>query len=95
MNSAMGTSFTEYSKSALRNPDVRREYDALAPQYEIIAAILSARIERGITQTELARRVGTRQSNISRLERGSYNPSVEFLQKVAAALDKQLLISLR
>jgi transcriptional regulator with XRE-family HTH domain len=48
-----------------------------------------------MTQKDLAERAKTRQSNISRFESGGYNPSVEFLQKIAGALDKQLEISLR
>jgi len=88
--------FQEYKKAALENdPELREEYEALAPQYEIIMAVIGARIEKNMTQAELARLVRTRQSNISRLESGNYNPSVEFLQKIAGALDKRLEITLR
>ena len=48
-----------------------------------------------MTQAELAKRADTKQSNISRFESGNYNPSVEFLQKIAGALDKRLEITLR
>lgn len=88
--------YKEYKKSALAdNPDLRREYEALAPQYDIIDAVIAARIEKKLTQAELAERANTKQSNISRFESGNYNPSVEFLQKIAVALDKQLEITLR
>lgn len=88
--------YKEYKEAALaRNPDLRKEYDALAPQYAIIDAVIAARIERKMTQAELAERADTKQSNISRFESGNYNPSVEFLQKIAGALDKRLDITLR
>ena len=53
-----------------------------------------ARIEKNITQNQLAEMIGTKQSNISRLESGEYNPSLEFLNKVAQALGKSLEIRL-
>ena len=88
--------YKEYKSRALdSNPELRREYDALAPQYAIIDAVISARIEGGITQADLAERADTKQSNISRFESGNYNPSVEFLKKIADALNMQLVITLR
>ena len=72
-----------------------REYEALSPQYDLIDAVIAARTEKHMTQAELAERIGTKQSNISRFEGGNYNPSLEFLQKIAGALDKQLEITLR
>jgi DNA-binding XRE family transcriptional regulator len=88
--------YKEYKKAALAgNSELQKEYEALAPQYNIIDAVISARIEKQMTQAELAERADTRQSNISRFESGNYNPSIEFLQKIAGALDKRLEITLR
>lgn len=88
--------YKEYKEAALAgNPELRKEYEALAPQYEIIKAVIAARIEKQMTQADLAERADTKQSNISRFESGNYNPSVDFLQKIAGALDKQLEITLR
>ena len=88
--------YKEYKETALsENPVLRAEYDALASQYEIIDAVIAARIERKMTQEELAERANTKQSNISRFESGNYNPSVKFLQKLAEALGKSLKISLK
>ncbi len=88
--------YKEYKKTMLEgSTELRREYDALAPQYDIIDAVIAARLERQMTQAELAERADTKQSNISRFESGNYNPSVEFLQKLAGALGKQLEIFLR
>jgi DNA-binding XRE family transcriptional regulator len=88
--------YKEYKTVALAgNPELRKEYEALAPQYEIIDAVIAARIEMQMTQADLAERADTKQSNISRFEGGNYNPSVEFLQKIAGALGKRLEITLR
>ena len=88
--------YKEYKKAVLvKNSELRKEYEALAPQYEIIDAVIAARIEKQMTQADLAERADTKQSNISRFESGNYNPSIEFLQKIAGALDKHLEIGLR
>ena len=59
------------------------------------ARLKLARDENSLTQAELAERADTKQSNISRFESGNYNPSVDFLQKIAGALDKKLDITLK
>jgi len=59
-------------------------------EYRIIEEIILARKEKNLTQKDLAELIGTRQSNISRLESGNYNPSLDFLQKVASAMGKKL-----
>ena len=73
---------------------IKAEYDALAPEYELISQIIKARTEKTMTQKQLAEKIGTRQSNIARLESGNGNPSFRFLQKVAGALDKKLSFAL-
>ena len=88
--------YDEWKSEKLNNDtEFRKEYEALAPQYEIINAVISARLEKKMTQSELAELANTKQSNISRFESGNQNPSLEFLQKIAAALDKRLEITLR
>lgn len=74
-------------------PQVKEEYDALGPQYEIIRAEIESRKVAGMTQAELAERMGTAQTNISRFESGRYNPSLAFLQKMAESLGKKLKIT--
>ncbi len=85
----------EVREELLADPKTALEYEALRPQYEVISQIIRARETQGITQAELARRTGIRQSNISRLESGNYNPSVEFLSRIAAGLGMELHIELR
>lgn len=79
-------------KEVLKNPKVKAEYDKLQPEFAVIRAITRARAETGITQKDLAKKMGTRQSVISRLESGNANPSIKFLQKLAAALNAKLEI---
>lgn len=81
------------SRIFAERPEVKEEYDALGPQYEIIRAEIESRKEAGITQAELAQRMGTAQANISRFESGTYNPSLAFLQRMAESLGKKLKIS--
>ena len=70
-------------------------YDALELEFQIAVALIRRRLEKGLTQRELAKRVGTKQSAIARLESGSYNPTLGFLKKVTSALDARLTITSR
>lgn len=66
----------------------------LAPLLAIADAVLRLRLAKGWSQSELARRVGTRQANISKLENGLANPTVDFLRRVAQALETELTVQL-
>lgn len=83
----------DIKKLLLNDEKTKKEYDALEPIYAITSEIIRLRIEKGLTQKDLAVIVGTKQSAISRLESGSYNPSFEFLSKVAHALGRELNIT--
>ncbi len=82
----------KYLDEQLENPEFKKEYDTLEPEFALIRAILDARREKGITQKELSERTGIAQSDISKLENGSANPSVKTLKRVAAALGKKVKI---
>ena len=85
----------EVRKKLFEDVATREEYEKLRSRYETISLLLKARKEQHITQEELAHKIGTQKSNISRLENGSYNPSLDFLAKVAHGLGKELHIELR
>lgn len=87
-------SFEEIKNDLLKDSEFKTEYEKLKPRYEAIEQIIKARKEQNITQAELAKRVGTQKSNISRLESGNYNPSLDFLTKVSKALGKKLSVQL-
>lgn len=89
-----GISFEEMKADMLKDEEFKAEYEKLKPRYEAIAQIIRARKEQNMTQAELAKRVGTQKSNISRLESGNYNPSLDFLVKVAESLGKTLSVQL-
>ena len=84
----------DLEKELLADPAVKKEYDKLAPRYAIISEIISARIKRGMTQRQIAEKMGTKQSAIARLESGNSNPSISFLEKLARALDYKLTVKI-
>ena len=83
-------SFSSLKKKFLKDPEVKKAYDALGPEFAVIEKLIENRLRGGITQAALAKKIGIKQSAISRFESGSYNPTVEFLYKVADALDVRL-----
>lgn len=76
----------------MKNPEFKREYDALRPERDITKAMVEARRAHNMTQAELSERSGVSQADISRLENGTRNPSIALLQRIAAALDSTLHI---
>ncbi|MCL2056756.1 MAG: helix-turn-helix transcriptional regulator [Oscillospiraceae bacterium] len=78
-----------------KRADVKAEYEGLRPQYELIAQIIAARNEEGLSQEDLAKRTGIARSNISRLESGNYNPSFEFMARVARGLGREIHVEFR
>lgn len=86
--------FSEFKKRLLQDPEIKRYYDESAAEYEIMALIIERRLARGLTQADLAKKVGTKQSAIARFESGKYNPSLHFLHKMAKALDARLIVSI-
>jgi predicted transcriptional regulator len=93
--SKAGVSFSKVKEDLMKDAEFKAEYEKLKPRYEIISEIIKARTEQNITQEELAFRTGTQKSNISRLESGNYNPTLDFLFKVAKGLGKEIHIELR
>ena len=74
----------------LQDEQFKEEYERLRPRYELISLIIKTRLEQNLTQEELAKRIGTKKSNISRLESGNYNPSLDFIIKIAEAFGKKV-----
>jgi len=86
--------YKQFKRELLKDKRIRCAYESLGPEFAVIEMIIRKRIKRGLSQKELAKKIGTKQSAISRLESGTYNPSLSFLQKVSEALDAKLKISL-
>ncbi|PIQ71399.1 transcriptional regulator [Candidatus Roizmanbacteria bacterium CG11_big_fil_rev_8_21_14_0_20_37_16] len=79
----------------LKNKNIRKEYELLRPEYEMLNKIISLRIKNNLTQQDLANKLNTKQSAISRLERGMINPTMTFLNKLASVFGKKLVIKFR
>ncbi len=82
----------ELTDELMREEDFRREYDALQPEMDIKRAMMDARIRAGLTQTELSKKTGISQADISRLENGTRNPSLSLLKRLADAMNATLKI---
>jgi ribosome-binding protein aMBF1 (putative translation factor) len=82
----------ELFKEWRKDPDYVREYEALEEEFAMARAVIAARVHAGLTQEELARRMGTTQSVIARLEGGKSKPSTSTLEKLAAATGTRLKI---
>jgi ribosome-binding protein aMBF1 (putative translation factor) len=78
----------------LKDKEIKQAYEKLGPEFNFITVLIKKRLESGLTQAALAQKIKTKQSAISRLESGNYNPSLAFLQKVAKALKCQLEVEI-
>lgn len=84
------TNYNDFKEKMLSNPEVKAEYDALEPEFDIIKALLNARKQQNLTQQELSERTGITQADISRIENGTRNPSLEMLKRLAKGMGMQL-----
>jgi len=75
----------ELKSELIQDPNFKREYDALEEEFKLIEALIDMRQKAGLTQEEIAQKMSTQKSNISRLESGSGNPGWKTLQKYAHA----------
>ena len=74
----------------MQNQEVKAEYDALQPEYDIIQTMIDARVQQNMTQKDLSARIGITQADISRTENGTRNPSLNMVKKLAQGLGMQL-----
>ena len=82
----------EFMAEQLKNPEFREEYDKIQPELDVIRALVGARISQNLTQKELAARTGIDQADISKLENGSRNPSLNLLKRLADGMGMVLRI---
>jgi len=85
--------FNDLHKKFMKDPEYRKEYDALEEEFALIAAVAKARIRAGLTQAQLAKRMKTTQSTVARLESGRGKPSTRTLARFAKATGHRLKIS--
>ena len=86
------TSFNEYLNEQLKDPEFKKERDALEVEFSLIQALIDARESAGLTQSELAKKTGIAQGDISKIENGNGNPSIKTLKRLAKGMGKTLRI---
>ena len=91
-NRTMGRKFDDFLQEQLQDPKIRKEYEALQPEHTVIQAMIDARKKSGMTQKELAEITCIAQGDISKLKRGSANPSIRTLQRLAKGMGMILKI---
>ncbi|MBU4030712.1 helix-turn-helix transcriptional regulator [Patescibacteria group bacterium] len=85
-------SFDKHLAEELKNPEFKKYYNEYGKQLEIAYQILQLRKKSKMSQAELAKKIGTKQSNIARMETGQQNFTTETLQRIASALGRELRI---
>lgn len=85
--------YIDLHEKLMKDPEYVREYDALEDEFALMRAVISARVDAGLTQEELANRMLTTQATIARLESGKQMPSTRTLEKLAKATGTKLRIS--
>lgn len=82
--------FSDFLEEQLKDPEFRKEYEAIQPELAVIRALVDARISQNLTQKQLSERTGINQADISKLENGTRNPSLNMLKRLADGLDMTL-----
>lgn len=78
----------------LEDPDTRQEYEAQAPEFALVRELIAARTRAGLSQAEVAARMGTSQSTVARLESGRNPPSLRTLDRYASATGSRAVVKL-
>jgi transcriptional regulator with XRE-family HTH domain len=92
----MSKDLRRFKARALARPEIKREYDRLGEEFEFLDEILKARAAAGLSQADVAARIGTTQSAVARLESasGKHSPSIATLRRYASALGYRLQVRL-
>lgn len=84
--------FDDFLEKQLQDENFKREYDDLQPEFEVIRALVDARTSKNLTQKQLAEKTGINQADISKLENGTRNPSINLLKRLAEGMGMVLKI---
>lgn len=84
--------FSDLQKGFMKDPEYKKAYEDLQPEFAIIKAIIIARAKQGITQRQLAERIGITQSSLARFEAGRSNPTLLFIKKLVNGLGLRIAI---
>lgn len=84
--------FDDFLDIQLQDEEFRKEYESMQPEFDVIKAMVAARISQNLTQKELAERTGIHQADISKLENGTRNPSLNLLKRLAEGMGMVLKV---
>lgn len=87
--------FEELEAELMSDPRFVKEWKKIEPEYQLKRQLIGARLKKKMTQAQVAKKIGTGQAVISRLESGSAKPSISLLQRVARALDTEIRLVIR
>jgi len=85
--------FQDHLKESLKDPEFKKEWENSEADFQLSCRLIEARLKRNLSQRDLAKKVGTSQAAISRIEGMNGNPSLSLLKRIAEALDAKLQIS--
>ncbi|MBR5790068.1 MAG: helix-turn-helix transcriptional regulator [Lachnospiraceae bacterium] len=91
----MGRTYREFLNERLQDPKFKKEWDELEPEYQLIRALINARDEKNISQRQLSEITGITQADISKMESGEANPTLNTLKRVAQGLGMRLELSFK
>ena len=84
--------FDDFLEEQMQNQEFKKEYDDLQPEFDVIRAIVDARTSQNLTQKQLAEKTGINQADISKLENGTRNPTLNLLKRLADGMGMSLKI---
>lgn len=87
-------SFEEYFENSLRDPEFKKLWEMSEIEYQLSRQIIKKRLEKKMSQQELARKAGTTQAIISQIENSSLNPSLDLLKRISTGLGSKLNIQI-
>ena len=86
--------YRSFKKELLKDPEFKKAYYELEPEFALIKLMIRKRLKDGLTQKQLAKKMRIKQPVISRFEQGNFNPTLKFLNRVAKALDAKLKVTI-
>lgn len=86
----MKTNWELHKQRMLKDPEVKKAYDALEPEFRLASELIKARIDKELTQDEVAKKAGLSRTVITRLESGTTNPTISSVNRVAKVLGKEV-----
>lgn len=95
MNKNIGMPWEEFEKELFKRPGFKEAQEETRLEYEIARAFIRARIEKGLTQAQIAKKMHTKQSVISRVENAKTVPSLSFLKRLAQVLNASLQVQFK